>query len=384
MSTPSADPQAPAFFEFPDFGFGPVSTSVVLLEAALADRNWQVVSTGSALRFCREHLPGLVCHDLDTSTPAAWNAFLPVAPPGSLVVSNTNPEFAAWALRQGYDVGVVDTLDWMWNELPGELDRARFHLAQAFFGDYQSAARAAGMHPCETGPIVARGPHRPRRSDGQDMGHAVIGFGGMHVPFAENLATGYASWFLGETLPVLLDEHAVERLTIVGGHPELPGLVPSSWARDPRLDVRAGMPRTEYGALLRSAGHVLVAPGLTTLFECTGGRLRPFLQPGFSMSMILQSHQVQATGYPHAATWPWLDDVAQELSSLPEPEGIALVGAHLRRSIRGEAGWLRTALHAYLRGDGDDGPLNLPVRRGLPAAVDAFRAAVRFGAGVQA
>jgi hypothetical protein len=381
MYTPSADPTAPAFFEFPDFGFGPASTSIVLLEATIDDRNWQVVSTGSALRFCREHLPGLVYHDLDTSTPAAWDAFRLVAPRGSLVMSNTNPEFAVWALQQGYDVGIVDTLDWMWNELPHELNRAQFHLVQAFFGGYRSAARAAGMHPREIGPIVVSGLHKPESPGEQDGGHVVIGFGGMHVPFDEGLATSYTAWFLDATLPVLLDEHTTDRLTLVAGHRELPELVPSRWARDPRLDVRTGMSRTDYARLLRSAGHVLVAPGLTTLFECAHGRLQPFLQPGFNMSMVLQSHQVRATGYSYVAVWPWLIDATQELASLPEAEGVALVSAHLRRIIQGdETDWLLSALRAYLERDQDIGPLDLPVRRDLPSAVEAFRAAV--GAGV--
>lgn len=123
-----------AFFEFPDFGFGPVSTSVALLEVTRLERDWHVVSTGAALRFCHEHMPGLTYHDLDTSSPVGREAFRSIVPAGSLVVTNTNPEFASWAVRQGYDVGVIDTLDWMWNELPPDLAGARFHLAQTFFG----------------------------------------------------------------------------------------------------------------------------------------------------------------------------------------------------------------------------------------------------------
>src|SRR6266568_1057538 len=94
MSTQSD--RQPVFLEFPNFGYGPAST-LLTLARAFADRfDWHIVSTGGAAEFLRVQLPGAVVHELDTFTAAAWPAFLDIAEPGSLIISCTNPEFAAW------------------------------------------------------------------------------------------------------------------------------------------------------------------------------------------------------------------------------------------------------------------------------------------------
>jgi len=51
----------------------------------------------------------------------------------TLIISNTNPCFANWAVEQGYRVGVVDTLYWFWSEFPVGLHRVQFYAAQCYF-----------------------------------------------------------------------------------------------------------------------------------------------------------------------------------------------------------------------------------------------------------
>lgn len=81
----------------------------------------------------------------------------------------------------------------------------------------------------------------------------------------------------------------MDRIEIVGGRSDLASLVPSAWADHPAVVVRSSMGRQAYAELPRSAEHVLLSPGLGSLYECAASGLGPLLQPGWSVSMALQA-----------------------------------------------------------------------------------------------
>lgn len=325
-STPSDT--RPVFLEFPNFGYGPASTLLTLV-GALGDRfRWHVVSTGGAVDFLRAQLPGAAVHDLDTFTPTAWPAFRDIAAPGSLIISATNPEFAAWAIRQGYRVGLIDTLDWMWPDLPEVLNDAEFHLVQAYFG---ASRPRPGPRREIVRPIVdpalwpAASPSpRPRT--------ALIGLGGMHLPGRDELVATYVRWLLRTVLPILLD-HGTTEITIAGGRADLPDLVPARWRTHSAITTRPGMDRRHYARAVHTAEHVIASPGLASIYECAASRLTPLWQPGYSMSMLLQCGHLQATGYPYVADWPWLDEATDHIAGLPEAEGLRYVDERITATI---------------------------------------------------
>lgn len=209
------------------------ASTLLALIGGLAGRfDWHVVSAGGAAQFVRAQLPGAVLHDLDTFEPRNWSAFLGMAEPGSLVVSSTNPEFAAWAIRNGYRVGLIDTLDWMWPALPDVLDAAEFHLVQAYFGASASSASDIGGRRQAIRPIVDPGLWT---ADGIHVqsGTALIGFGGMRLPSGNDVVAAYVRWFLGAVLPMLVDEAGAVEITIAGGRADLSELVPRRWRTHP-------------------------------------------------------------------------------------------------------------------------------------------------------
>lgn len=367
MSTRSS---RPVFVEFPDFGFGPAATTLAVLEHAPIDTDWHLVTTGSAGRFARQELSHVTYHDVDTFDPACWHRFLDVAPSGGLVISNTNPNFAAWAVGRGYEVGVIDTLDWMWSSLPAGIEGARFHLVQAFFGCppavYNSAQRAETVAPVVDSDLWRSGQESPQR------GSVVIGFGGMHVPGHENLIADYVRWFLEASLPVLVEEIAATDVAIVGGRADLTDLVPQRWARHTCVRSLSAVPRREYARLCREAEHLLIAPGLTSIYECAAGGLSPFLQPGFNMSMAFQSLRICQTGYPHACAWPWLDEVTDALIELPEKDGVAHVAECIRDTLEdsGSSSFLTEAARHYANRDENSPGLRVPVPQWHPPAAD--------------
>lgn len=361
-STPSD--RKPVFVEFPDFGYGPASTLLALINGIAEDFAWHVVSTGGAAAFARRQLPDAACHDLDTFDPSAWPALLRVAPPASLVVSCTNPEFAAWAIRHGYRVGVVDTLDWMWPTLPDALSDAEFHLVQAYFA--APAGRGGGQEVVR--PIVDP-TLWPPSGNRRRPGTALIGFGGMHLPGGDDLVAAYVRWLLAAALPVLVEHAGATHVTIAGGRSDLAALVPKPWHAHPTVRVRAALDRASYAGLARAAEHLVISPGLTSIYECAASALTPLLQPGFSMSMILQLHNVALTGYPHLSAWPWLTEAARTVAGMPEADGVRHVASRIAATMReadpdGET--IGKALMRYVERAEESPGLRVPVDPGLP------------------
>jgi hypothetical protein len=324
----------PVYVEFPDFGFGPAAAALALINGVEEPYDWHLVSSGSAAAFAQAHLPNAAHLQLDTFGRASRRQFRGLAASGSLTISITNPDFAAWAAGEGYAVGIVDTLDWMWPSLPAGVDQAQFHLTQLFFGD---TAKAARPHPQAevVRPIVD--PSLWRIGDRQPSpGTAVIGFGGMHLPlrFGDRLVADYTRWLLGAALPILLDQSGIAKVSIVGGRPDLQNLVPPQWSDHPAVEVRPSLPQPLYSELLRSAKYLLLSPGLGSLYECAASGLTPLLQPGWNMSMLLQAYHLERNGYEHLCPWPWLAEAAGDIGDLPEHQGLVYLARRIQQAIR--------------------------------------------------
>lgn len=352
----------PVYIEFPDFGYGPASAILALLEPILHEYEWHIVSTGAAARFASLHLPNSVVHDLDTFDPDSWSRLLALAPAGSTVVSVTNPHFAGWAAQHGYRAGVIDTLDWMWDSPPPGIEHVSFHLVQSFFG----AGTAAGGRRQLIDPIVDPWLWAPARRK-VATGSAVVSFGGMTVPSRAEETARYVRWLTAAVLPVLVEVAECEQITIIGARADLVDLLPLSWQRDPRVTVIPGLDRAAYARRVTAAQHVILAPGLAGIHECAAAELTPMFQPGFNMSMILQSDALVRLGYRHVATWPDLAQLAGTLRGVPELVGLKLAAEVIDDTIghRDPAGrGLAEAAVAYVRrSEGDR--LRVPARSEL-------------------
>jgi hypothetical protein len=351
------------FVEFPDFGYGPAAAAVTLVSELVHKYPWRIVSTGNAAAFAEAQLPEVPHNDVETFHREGWERFRAIAPSGSVVLSVTNPDFAGWAVEAGYTVGVVDTLDWMWNALPVALGRARFRLIQAFF---TRASLAGGRGVEVVQPLVDRTLWPPIPA-ARRPGTAVIGFGGMHLPFDPDLVARYTSWFLDAALPVLL-EAGVGRVIVAGGRADLSRLA-GTWAGHPAMTIHPRLSRAPFADLARSAEHLLLTPGLGSIYECAASGLTPFLQPGFNLSMALQSLQVERLGYEHVCAWPWLGEVSSRLAQLSEHDGVQYLAGRIRRTIddAGSERFVREALRGYV-GRRHASPLVAPVPSDLPTA----------------
>jgi hypothetical protein len=364
------------YLEFPDFGYGPASTLLSLVRPVAHDYDWHVVSTGSAAAFAVAQLPGATLHELDTFSSRGWTRFAGIAPAGAPVVSVTNPGFASWALQKGYRVGIVDTLDWMWDSHDQALADAEFHLVQFYFGSAlpRVATRGERVRPVVDAALW------PASGPGESVpGSVVIGFGGMDMPGADTVVAAYVRWVLAAVLPLLAGQAGITSITIAGGRPDLPSLVPEPWPTHPAVRVRTGLSQEEYAGIARRAEHLICSPGLASIYECAAGGLAPLWQPGFSMSMVLQSRHLASTGYPYLASWPWLPEAAERVAGLSEEEGVQYVTERIVSTIRdtdpsGEC--LAKPLARYVESAGTRSALVIPVDPSLPSGPELFAASL--------
>lgn len=368
--------KAAVYLEFPDFGYGPASTLLSLIRPVADQYAWHVVSTGAAAAHVLAELPDATLHDLDTFPSDNWPKFGEAVPPGALVISVTNPGFAGWAIQRGYRVGVVDTLDWMWGH-DQALNDAEFHIVQSYFA---SAPSMPSLTREYVRPIVDTAMWPAKDQTASTSGATVVGFGGMHLPGADGMVADYVRWFLRATLPLLIDHANSASVTIAGGRSDLALLVPDEWAAHPAVHVRAGLGQAEYATVAQGAEHLLCSPGLASIYECATSGLSPLWQPGFSMSMLLQTRQLAATGYQHIAAWPWMREVAEHIAGLPEDEGVRCVVERIQSTVRevdpsGEL--LAKYVVQYIESSGTREPFAVPVDVALPDALTLFAAHLR-------
>ncbi|HEX8085739.1 MAG TPA: hypothetical protein VF529_15715 [Solirubrobacteraceae bacterium] len=310
--------------EFPDFGFGPASSAVEVVRRIGERRRCLLVSTGSALEFAQRSLPLVPTADLDTFSSAGLAGLAQHVGKEKFVLSVTNPPFAHWAEKEGYRVGVLDTLHWLWDSSSDAPGRPRFYVAQDYWGP------AGANVPVNT--VFGRADDaflpaaRPSR-------RALVTFGGMTLPFDDALPLEFARWALRSVVPVLLRSPEIEGVDVVGGHPNL-GSACVSWLHDERVRFVGMMSLDEHRAAIASATVVVATPGIATIHELQRAARPAVLMPGFNASQVLQLRDaVERYGCPYALEWPAVRSGAAALRRLPESEAVAMVARIARHEM---------------------------------------------------
>jgi len=344
----AADSSRPGIFlEVPDFGFGPAATALAAIRQVIYQYDWTVVSTGNAAAFLRNELPSATHLELDTWKSSQWPAFNRLAPRKAIVISSGNPLFAEWAIGEGYRVGHLDALDWMWTEERRELTDAEFRIAQAYYGTlnrFSSETREIARPMVDVDIWSEQiGPAQSRTG--------LIAFGGMSLPGYEDLVTDYARWILTAGLRSLIEHYDCTRVAIVGGRSDLPWLVPPNWREHPRVQTLSRVSRRDYARLVRQSEYLLVSPGLATIYECYVSNTRPVYQPGFNYSMILQLRDLIAAGYSNAITWPWHKQFVNSIAGIPEVAGLQLLQAQISESIHDDVAGIQLSKTLSERND---------------------------------
>jgi len=333
------------FVQATDFGFGPAAVLLALIEPLANELEFCFISSGNALRLIRQTVPGATTYEVECNFARNWSAILSIAPPRSIIIT-ASPGFAAWSAEKGYRVGLINPLDWMSGERL-TVPPLAFHLVPAYYGPNPDGAREEGASLIR--PVVAS-CFLGELPEGPAPYACLIAFGGMAaIGGREDLANRYASWLLGSTLPVIVDELGIIPVAIVGGNACLPALAGKHWHPHPGVRLIPALGTAVYARLLRTTPHIIVTPGLSTIYECHAAGLSPFLQPGYNKSMVLQLHDLVELGYPHVAMWPWAGENIESIRQMPQPEALKFISSLIERAIE-EDGFSTALLQTSIRG----------------------------------
>jgi hypothetical protein len=326
----------PIYIEFPDFGFGPASTSVNLIAYLDKDRECKIISTGVALNFIRKIYPQIEYLDINTSNEDALYQVVEAVPRNATIISNTNPGFALWASNQGYKVLVVDTLFWMWGLLPDILENTTSYIVQHYFGHTLNLLSVTfdARNLIYVKPIInfERWEKKAHSTLSNDV---LIAFGGMGNPFSSTFEREYASWILGIILPVLLNCEDVQKIHIVGGEIDKDLLGHYIFNSSSNLIAHGAITPDDYQKLITSSKFHLITPGLTSIYESVIAGITPLFLPGSNVSQIIQSvHLKRFTGYNQMIFWSRANEIFDAITSVSEEAGMEILVKYIRTIMK--------------------------------------------------
>ncbi len=313
--------------EFPEFGFGPASTSLKLIGLVANKGKCIVISTGSALKFVIASIPGVITIDFDTSNTDRYHLLPEIIDPLGVdrIISNTNPEFANWAANFGYRVIVIDNLFWMWNTPPDCLNVVEKYFYQHYITEH-SFELGASVHSnliCVR-PIIDYelwGKSEVRSSRDK----ILIALGGMNIPYGKSLVVEYANWLLPSIVRMLTLCDNEYEINIVGGLLDQVSLE-LILIENPSVNVFTHLVPREFQQLYTDSKIKILTPGLATIYEAIFTKSTPIFLPGFNLSQILQAYDLrESLGYPKVVSWPFEKSAIDNVKGMPEASALSFL-----------------------------------------------------------
>lgn len=246
-----------------------------------------------------------------------------------LVVSNTDPVFAAECVKQGIPVAVVDTLFWMWDQLPDEVMGVDLYICQNFSGVQEQLDRlSCPRHFHRTGPLISPQVSSLPNDTRQPLVH--VSFGGADCMLVDQEQDPYPSLILG-----LLEEAAEkalypnQRVILCCGRRPARTLTP----RNGRFSVNT-LSKSDYIHSLRRAQGCCLSPGLTGAMEAFEAETPVFFLPPQNYSQVLQLDEYRKAGVaPFGFAWSDVYPDGEIPPYLPEEEAVARVRCLIDRFV---------------------------------------------------
>ena len=353
------------------FCYGPISTTLnVARVLGQFDHRLLAIEEGPTGELVRRS--GFRMERVAVPTCPLSQELLNVIDQADLVVSNTDPVFAAACLERGARVVVLDTLFWMWDKLDSALLDCELYIVQDFYGvDEQVERLGRPRNFLRVGPLVR--PQDPPVSQTRRENLIHVSLGGCDCLLVDPAQDPYPATILESIKEVLTTGSEIVLST---GERTARSLEP----RDNRFKVST-LSNRDHLEVMRRAKAILLSPGLTGTMEVLEAETPVFFLPPQNYSQVLQLKAYRkASAAPFSFTW---SDVYPEFDLpfyLPEEEAVNRVREVVGRFVRDpEArGVLRQKLAAFLDTgfqDYDPGP-GKKLRRslGMGGAEKAARA----------
>ncbi len=314
------------FIEFPNFGFGPASTSFKTLKYFNELYKCTIISEGESLTYVRASYPDLHYIDIDTSDEKSFEKILKYTNKASdiIIFSNTNPEFSEWAKLKGFKVIMIDILFWMWNKIPDCLELVDYYLIQGYYGvDNKLENKSHNGNVIKINPLFNF--LEWNRRNAKKKGTVLIAFGGMNIPFNRRIPKLFSTWIVNSILPVITSHPNIKKIYIIGGLIDMANLN-SKYINNHKIVFHNQLSNEAYRKLFLTTEFQFITPGLTSIYETLWSYSSSLFLPGFNMSQILQSNDLKnGYNYENLISWPNENEIALKIRELPEKKGVELV-----------------------------------------------------------
>lgn len=327
------------YFEFPDFGFGPASTTCNVINKLqkIMKANFIVIAFGTALEFAKKTLRDVTFIELDTNNTEYYVQLLSVIKSDDIVITNTNLDFCRWSVNNNFRTIMIDTLFWMWECDLDFIPKTEIYIVQNYYQEekiYNINFHRYKEQIIVVPPII---DVRENRADDTEKdkfpNHALISFGGMATPFNRKIIFEYCNLII-PGLITALQRNCVQEIHIVGGLIEPYISMNPNIANDKNVTFYGSVSQQQYKKLL-DCQYLFLSPGLTSIYETIAMNKQPFFLPGFSMSQVLQAISLKScTAYPYIANWNEIDDVLVKIESMSETDGSAYLNGFLEQSVK--------------------------------------------------
>ena len=298
------------------FGFGPTGKIIGVMDAL--SRKWNGHIVYAASEQCQEPLGQEIRNKIEVITVNERDADslkrIYDRYPGALVVVSLNKTATCTAKEMGCTVFFIDSLTWMWKEVPQE-----YLLADRYY--YYDIFRARDKvvdvgHAIPITPIVGNLPKRNSR-----LGKILIHIGGFTNPFSKRLMSEYLS-ILWEALNT--DALAEKQIVLAGGHAAI-DFLSNKQREQSNSSVQLGtFEHSAFVQLLSESERFITTPGSTATFEAAAIGVPTTFLPPTNLSQWRQAKLLlENRGISPGATWEDILERSLDIEMLSEENAVA-------------------------------------------------------------
>jgi len=306
------------FIESPCFGFGPISTSISLAKQIQKNYDVEFITYGEAKEFLEKNLNNHII-SIDTRYEKNFDKLLNYINKKDIIVVNTNVELSVYLLKKGYKVLTVDTLYWMWNNVPKIYTQNPYFIAQTYYG--QNITKLPLKIECR--PIINYDIWKPESV--LKNANVLISFGGMAEPGEHTFILKYAHFIIRHIISCFHNIN-IDTFYVVGG-------LFSKQDKNKynkKVKIIDSLEAGKYKKLVNKCSYIFLSPGLTSLYEMMYAQRKFCLLPGLSVSQVYQvNHFKEKFNFPFCIVWKDSSSLIKKFDKLPELEALTCFESYM-------------------------------------------------------
>lgn len=313
------------------FCFGPASTSLAIatelrkLDIAIV---WLVEGTALKLLQAGQYDDYVIPFSLTNSDDRRRYAHC--IEEAEMVVVNTDPDFAEFALTLNKKTIYVDILYWMWHNIPEVAERCLLYIYEDFVRVNEQIQRiGTPRNALRVGPLLS--PGHVKDNDAQQGNHLLVSLGGLHRPGnAGDLLCAFSNMVRQAVVEALEHNDSFSEVYFAGGVEQ------SEITLRNGVKVHTGcLSREAHLRLISTAKAVVLSPGLTCFYEVAAAKVPVFFLPPHNYSQYLQLQSYKTIlKQPYYSDWERLGFSKEMACFLPEEQMLHEVDTILAEVIK--------------------------------------------------